>query len=78
MIPGSGFRPHIVYMNEAERQLFRKMREDGTLSYFRTSACAFCKVEILKGKTYCSKRCMLRRKKLRDAIMKALDVKRKG
>lgn len=73
MIPGgAGFRPNVAYMNEAERQLFKKMREDGTLSYFRTANCRVCKAEILKGKTFCSKRCMLSLKRLRDAIMKAL------
>lgn len=72
MIPGAGFRTNVPYMNGAERELFKKMREDGTISYFRTGACRVCKAEILKGKTFCSKRCMLRLRKLMDAIRKAL------
>ncbi len=79
MIPsGSTFRPGIPWMNEAERTLFKKMREDGTLSYFRTAACRMCKAEILKGKTFCSKRHMIAFQKLKASLRKLLDDKRKG
>ena len=67
---GSRFRPDLDYMTPAERTLFKKLREGGGVSFFRTAVCAGewedpddkektvrCGAEIPKDKKYCSKQC---------------------
>lgn len=56
---GFSFNADLEYMSNAERLEFDKMRRRGLISFFRTATCQICQAEVLKGKTYCSKRCMM-------------------
>lgn len=55
---GFSFRPDREYMSRPERDAFKKMRDDGRISFFRTGACRVCQAEVPKGKLFCSEDCM--------------------
>lgn len=44
------------FCTPAELTLFKKSREGGAVTFFRTAQCK-CGVEIPKSKTHCSKEC---------------------
>lgn len=45
------------YMSRAELFAFQKARKEGQITFFRTGLCKNCKVEIAKGRGYCSMAC---------------------
>lgn len=53
------FNPDLPYMTPSEADAFKRLRECGRLSFFRTTVCKAegCDNEVIKGKSYCSKRC---------------------
>lgn len=56
---GFSFNANSDYMSNAENAHFKMAREQGLITFFRTAACRVCRAEVLKGKTYCSKRCKM-------------------
>ena len=56
---GFSFNADLDYMSNAERLEFEKMQRGGRITFFRTAICRICRTEVLKGKTYCSKRCKM-------------------
>ena len=46
------------FMTRPEREHFKRLRDIGAVSFFRSSTCIACGEEILKGKKYCSETCM--------------------
>jgi hypothetical protein len=51
------FNPDLVYMTKLESATFKKLVEEGAISFFQISVCENCKSDILKGKKYCSIDC---------------------
>ncbi len=47
------------WMNSAEASLFKRMRDDGSLTFFRVKMCSAtgCTNEVHQSKRYCTKSC---------------------
>ena len=56
---GFNFRTNIDFMTPAEREVFKRLRRQGEISFFRTAKCKRCDNEILKGKLFCSEECAM-------------------
>ena len=54
--------PSRPWMNEAERQLFKRLVEGEALSVFRTKKCGSCNDSVPNSKDYCSEACFKRKK----------------
>jgi hypothetical protein len=60
---GTKVRTDLDYMTAGEMQMFRSLREANDISFYRTAACRMCGTEILKGKTYCSRKCKAKKER---------------
>lgn len=45
------------YCTAGELSMFKREREGGAASFFRTSHCGTCKQEVPKSKDFCSRDC---------------------
>lgn len=45
------------YMTQGDRDLFKRYRDTGHVTFYRAAACEKCSKEVAKGKRYCSKAC---------------------
>jgi hypothetical protein len=43
------------YLTQAEAQEFKRLRDVGAVSFYRTEKCKACGSEVPKGKSYCKK-----------------------
>lgn len=50
-------RENKPYCSEVELIEFKRLREQGRVTIFRTSLCIVCKCEVPKGKAWCSLEC---------------------
>lgn len=57
-MPTIGDKDEREYMTSVELMLFKSQRNSGELSFFRTSTCEQCGIEIHKARRFCSKPCM--------------------
>jgi len=51
------FKPELDYMTKSEMGIFKKLREEGRISFFKCGNCCVCGAEIIKSKKYCSQTC---------------------
>ena len=52
------FKPGLEYMTKPEMQAFKKMVVKGEITFFKISECETCGEDIIKGKRFCSKKCV--------------------
>jgi len=51
------FKPELSYMTKQERATFEQLLKAGAISFFRVDKCENCKMDVIKGKKYCSEEC---------------------
>jgi len=61
-------KPDVPWMNQAEAELFRRLRKRNEITFFGCTTCDTCGTEIPKPKRFCSKPCYFDYSKACNAV----------